>query len=119
MRSGWLRSAALGAAVAGGAAPAAAAGFEGPWSVQVVAGPGPCRGVYSFPVAVNGGRIVYQGNTSMQASGGVDRRGRVRATLNNGRDALSATGSLSGDYGRGTWDAPTRGCSGIWEARRR
>jgi hypothetical protein len=84
------------------AVPATASTFDGAWLVEVVAGKGPCQGVYAFPVSVTGGKITYAGSMAMQASGGIDGRGRVRAALNNGRDRLSATGALRDSSGTGT-----------------
>ena len=110
-----LAAAALIVAASG---PAFAAGSDGRWSVLVITERGACD-VYRWELILQNGRILPSANLPVQPSGGVSQRGRVAIRFVRGGEALSATGSLRGAYGAGTWSAPTRGCSGRWRAERR
>jgi hypothetical protein len=105
------------AALLFGSGSAHAAPFDGRWSVLLVTESGDCE-VYRVNVSVNNGRV-SAGQDGPQISGRVSSRGAVQLNATYGRDVASATGSVSGDSGRGSWSAPTRGCAGRWEAERR
>jgi len=93
--------------------------FDGRWSVEVITEKGDCDKAYRWSVGIRGDRIADVGDQVAHASGSVDRSGRVRARFTHGADILTASGSLSGKWGQGVWNAPSRACSGRWVAERR
>ena len=106
--------------LAAGTVAKAQSAFDGLWSVQIVAQPGPCgSGYVTYPVRIVGGVLHNAGGMSFAVSGRVDRRGLVRVSLATGADRANAAGRLSGSSGSGQWTSPTRGCSGTWTAVRR
>jgi hypothetical protein len=93
--------------------------FDGQWAVDVIVLRGSCEQGYSFPVRVSGGRIVYAGQVDINATGSVGRDGRVTARFTRRHETLSASGRLTArGGGGGVWRAPSRDCSGRWEARK-
>jgi hypothetical protein len=92
--------------------------FDGQWAVDVIVVRGTCEQGYSFPVRVRGGSIVYAGQVDIKATGTVGRDGRVAARFTRAKETLSASGRLAARSGAGTWTAPSRDCSGRWEARK-
>ena len=87
--------------------------------MEVITEKGDCDKAYRWSVGIKDDRIANIGDEVAHASGRVDRRGRITARFTRGRDVLTASGSLSGKWGVGKWDAPTRACSGRWVAERR
>ena len=94
----------------------AGANFDGTYSVAITTERGNCEAA-SWSVAVNGGRIADSG-MFVQSAGYVDGRGRVILRVTHGSDILAAAGALNGETGGGTWQSPTRQCSGRWRAVR-
>src|SRR3954453_14863427 len=109
--------AALAAGTALQAAPAAASGYDGKWSVSVVTEKGSCD-AYRWDLGIADGRINERGLLA-QASGQVDQRGAVRVVFSRGADQLAATGTLTNLDGSGRWNLPNRQCSGRWSAEKR
>jgi hypothetical protein len=106
----------------GAASAVAATPYDGAWRVEVVTESGTCDRVHGYNLRVVNGRIEYDRRDSaleFTASGNVDRRGRVAATIVRGADRVNARGQLSGNDGTGSWTLPSRGCSGRWQAIRR
>ena len=108
------------------ALPAAAQGekpnagkFDGRWSVLVVTEKGPCDQAYRWNLGVAGGRITDLEDNVASASGSIASSGRVNVRLVRGQDVLTAVGSIQQGAGRGTWQSPSRQCSGRWEAEKR
>lgn len=100
------------------AAPRSAPSFDGQWAVDVIVLRGTCEEGYSFPVRVARGNIVYAGQVDINATGRVGRDGRVTARFTRRGETLTASGRLSGSSGAGTWTAPSRSCTGRWQARK-
>jgi hypothetical protein len=101
------------------AAPLSRSPFDGRWSVEVITDRGTCDRAYRWSIGIDGGRVTDIGGNVARASGGIDRRGRVDVTLTRNSDVLTARGAASGNWGQGTWVAPSKQCSGIWRAERR
>jgi hypothetical protein len=99
----------------------AQAGFDGLWTILIVTEAGECDRAYRYGVAIDHGRIVYDGTAGVELTGTVDPSGRVSATVQRGEQGATGTGRLSGARGRGTWRgrSSTSLCSGYWEAERR
>ncbi|MCC6779320.1 MAG: hypothetical protein IT537_22295 [Hyphomicrobiales bacterium] len=100
------------------AAPAAAASFDGPWSVVISTRSGACDQSYRFGVMIRGGQITYQGSGAVSASGRVSKSGSVVVHVSSGSQTASGSGRLGNGRGGGTWRG--RGnqgaCSGTWSA---
>src|ERR1035438_9794706 len=83
------------------ATPAAAATFDGTWSVQIASSSSACNASNSAMVA---------------ASGRVAEAGNISVTLISGIKRAVGFGHLSATSGSGTWHAAL--CSGTWVAQR-
>jgi hypothetical protein len=96
------------------------ASFDGNWSVLIVTDAGTCDRAYRYALRIVNGNIFYP-DQSVNVSGFVDARGRVRVTVSAGSQHANGTGELAGDYGDGHWSgrSATSACSGHWEAERR
>ena len=97
--------------------PAQAGNYDGTWSVSVVTEQGSCD-AYRWNLGIAGGRIDERGLLA-QATGKVDPRGMVHVTFTRGSDQLAASGVLTGLDGSGSWNLPSRQCSGHWKAEKR
>jgi hypothetical protein len=97
---------------------AAAAAFDGRWSVTIVPTSGECSARRTVPIQVSNGRITYDGSFRAQAKGKVSPKGAIDVTFARKGDVANATGSLARSSGRGRWTSPTKDCAGTWSARR-
>ena len=115
-----LAALSLVAAVALASAAKAAASFDGAWRVTIVTQSGNCDPAYSYPVKVEGGRVVYNGDNNFEVSGSVGESGAVSVTIGRGDQHASGTGKLAGNAGSGQWTgkSSSTACSGRWEAVR-
>jgi hypothetical protein len=109
------------AATAPGSARSTQSSFDGRWSVVIITDAGTCDRSYRYGLVVSGGRISYQGDSSVMISGGVDPRGRISVSLRYGEAAAQGSGRLSRSDGEGHWQGASSGarCSGRWLAERR
>lgn len=100
---------------------AAAASFDGNWSVVVITDEGSCDRAYRYPVRVVNGELRYEGEAGISVSGRVDGSGRLSATISRGEQSASGSGRLTQRVGSGTWSgkSKTSACSGRWQAERR
>jgi hypothetical protein len=107
------------AAVPSGSVTAAAASFDGNWSVLIMTDAGTCDRAYRYGVRIAGGRIYYQGG-GPSVSGRVDPSGRVVVSLRYGESAAHGSGRLSRSVGYGRWQGASSAmrCSGRWQASR-
>ncbi len=106
--------------LAAAVAPAAAAQpFDGRWSVEVITEKGSCDAAYRWDLEIANGRVASSADMPATASGSISPNGAVTVSFTRGADRLSATGSASGKWASGKWDAPSKGCSGRWRAERR
>ena len=115
-----LASLSLVAAVALASAAKAGASFDGAWRVTIVTQSGNCDPAYSYPVKVEGGRVVYNGDNNFEVSGSVGESGAVNVTIGRGDQQANGTGKLAGNAGSGQWTgkSSSTSCSGRWEATR-
>jgi len=115
-----LAALSLVAAVALASAAKASVSFDGAWRVTIVTQSGNCDPAYSYPVKVEGGRVVYNGDNNFEVSGSVGESGAVSVTIGRGDQHASGTGKLAGNAGSGQWTgkSSSTACSGRWEAVR-
>jgi len=97
------------------ATPAAAAGFDGEWSVQIESSNSACGSGASVAIDISNGQVA-SANSAVSASGRVADAGNISVTLVSGIKRAVGSGRLSGASGSGTWHAPM--CSGTWTAQR-
>jgi hypothetical protein len=104
-----------------GPRPAAAADFDGKWSVLVVTDKGSCDRAYRYEVAVRNGRVSYIGDASINLAGTVTPNGAVTVGISRGKQRADGTGRISASAGAGRWHGRSSAgeCSGHWEAERR
>ena len=98
--------------------PAAASGFDGRWSVELITRQGGCDPSFRIPVQVADGRLAAVAGAEVTSFGAIDGRGRVTLQLSRGAETLSAQGRVQGGAGQGVWSLPARNCSGVWRANR-
>lgn len=91
---------------------AAAAPFDGSWTVSIATKTGTCDSG-SLPITVSDGRIQSSLTT---VSGQVATGGGIRVTVGSGVKSANGTGKLSGASGSGTWRGGL--CSGTWVAQK-
>ena len=94
--------------------PAAAATFDGEWSVQIASTNAACSAA-SVSIGINNGQVAST-NAMVTASGRVAEAGNISVTLASGLKRAVGLGRLSGTSGSGTWRAAL--CSGTWTAQR-
>ena len=97
------------------ATPAAAAGFDGEWSVQIASSNSACGNGATVSIGISNGHVAST-NAMMEASGHVADAGSISVTLANGIKRATGFGHLAGTSGSGTWRGPL--CSGTWTAQR-
>lgn len=115
-----LAALSLVAAVAFASSAKATASFDGAWQVTIVTQNGNCDPAYRYPVKVEAGRVLYNGQNDFQVSGSVGDSGAVNVTIARGDQHASGTGKLTGNSGSGEWTgkSASTSCSGRWEAIR-
>jgi hypothetical protein len=97
------------------ATPAAAASFDGEWSVQIASSNSACGKGATVSIGISNGRVAST-NAMMSASGRVAEAGSISVTLASGIKRATGFGHLAGTSGSGTWRGPL--CSGTWTAQR-
>ena len=97
------------------ARPAAAASFDGEWSVHIASSSSQCGDGATASFGINNGRVASSGGM-MSASGHVADSGSISVTLASGIKHATGFGHLSGTSGSGTWHGTM--CSGTWTAQR-
>lgn len=102
------------ASLLGTPAAAAAAPFDGSWTVDIATAKGTCKSG-SLPIEVRDGKI-QSGNAAVSVSGQVGQAGLIRVTVGDGLRKANGSGKLTGTSGAGTWNAGL--CSGTWVAQR-
>jgi hypothetical protein len=95
------------------ATPAAAAGFDGEWSVHIASSSSECGDGQSVSIGINNGQV---SSSMVRASGHVAEAGTISVTLVSGVKRATGFGRLSGASGSGTWRGTM--CSGTWTAQR-
>ena len=97
------------------ATPAAAAGFDGEWSVQIASSNSACGNGATVSIDISNGHVAST-NAMMEASGRVAEAGSISVILASGIKRATGFGHLAGTSGSGTWRGPL--CSGTWTAQR-
>ncbi len=95
---------------------AAAAPFDGSWTVNIATQSGACKSG-SLPIEVRDGKIV-SGNPVVNVQGQVADSGGLRVIVGDGVRKANGSGKLSGTSGSGTWKGGGGICSGTWVAQR-
>ena len=90
--------------------------FDGTWSVSLTGGGFLCSRVSSQTLTVQNGSV--RGGSGVSVSGQVEPSGSISLALQKSGIRGSASGTLSGASGSGTWAVPSLGCSGQWTAQR-
>ena len=91
---------------------------DGIYAVDIVTRQGSCDRDYHWLIAVSGGRVSSAGDTLMEASGKVSRRGIVDLAFQRFGQVATVTGKLAMGSGSGTWSSTTMQCAGSWRATR-
>lgn len=97
------------------ATPAAAASFDGQWSVQIASTSAACPSGASVSIGISNGQVAST-NAMMTASGRVADAGSINVTLTSGIKRAVGSGHLTATSGSGTWRGAL--CSGTWTAQR-
>ena len=95
---------------------AAAAPFDGSWTVRIATNSGACKSA-SLPIDVRDGKIASP-NPVVAVSGQVGQTGGLRVVVGDGMRKANGSGKLNGTSGSGTWTASGGLCSGTWVAER-
>jgi hypothetical protein len=95
---------------------AAAAPFDGSWTVSIATRSGACKSG-TLPIEVRDGKIV-SGNPVVLVSGQVRESGGLKVIVGNGVRKANGSGKLSATSGSGTWRGGGGLCSGTWVAER-
>jgi uncharacterized protein (DUF2147 family) len=91
---------------------------DGTYAVDIVTLQGSCNKDYHWLILVSDGRVSSAGNTAMDASGQVSRRGIVDLAFERFGQVATVTGKIAMGSGSGTWSSPTMQCAGSWRATR-
>jgi hypothetical protein len=91
---------------------------DGIYTVDIVTRQGSCDRDYHWMIAVSGGRVSSAGDTLMEASGKISRRGIVDLAFQRFGQVATVTGKLAMGSGSGTWSSTTMQCAGSWRANR-
>ena len=67
---------------------------------------------------IAGGHVTSAGDTPMEASGQINRRGIVDLAFRRMDKVARVTGRLADGSGSGTWSLPSLQCAGFWHAIR-
>ena len=95
---------------------AAAAPFDGSWTVNIASQSSACTSG-SLPIEVRDGKIV-SGNPTVNVQGQVADSGGLRVIVGDGVRKANGSGKLAGTSGSGTWSGGGGICSGTWVAQR-
>jgi hypothetical protein len=91
---------------------------DGVYAVDITTRQGDCGSAYHLTISVSGGHVTAVGDTPIEASGQINRRGIVNLTFRGMDKVAHATGSLAASSGSGTWSFPSLHCAGSWHAIR-
>ena len=95
---------------------AAAAPFDGSWTVKIASNSEACKSG-TLPIEVREGKIV-SGNPVVNVSGQVAQSGGLRVVVGDGMRKANGSGRLSASGGSGTWSGGGGICTGTWVAER-
>lgn len=95
---------------------AAAAPFDGSWTVNIASNTSACKSG-SLPIEVKDGKI-QSTNPVVNISGQVGASGGLRVSVGDGIRKANGSGKLNNTSGSGTWSGGGGICSGTWVAER-
>ena len=94
--------------------------FDGKWSIEVITERGDCDRAYRYGIRIENGEARYDGGTDFDVSGRVTGKGAVKGSISRGDNRADVIGTLSGEFGTGTWTTSgSTACGGRWVAERR
>jgi hypothetical protein len=93
-------------------------GQDGVYAVDITTRQGNCGNTYHLTISVSGGHVTAVGDTPIESSGQINRRGIVNLTFQGMDKFAHATGKLADGSGFGTWSSPSLQCAGSWYAIR-
>jgi hypothetical protein len=96
------------------ATPAAAATFDGAWSVQIASQNKACGDGRILSIGISNGQIASS-DGAMSATGRVADSGSINVILTSGLKRAVGSGHLTATSGSGTWRGTM--CSGTWTAQ--
>jgi hypothetical protein len=88
---------------------------DGIYAVDITTRQGDCGSAYHLTISVSGGHVTAVGDTPIETSGQINRRGIVDLMF---RRVVHVTGRLAAGSGSGTWSFPSLQCAGSWRAIR-
>jgi hypothetical protein len=91
---------------------------DGIYTVDIVTRLGSCDRDYHWLIAVSGGRVSSAGDTLMEASGQISRRGIVALAFQRFGQVATVVGTLGMESCSGSWSSTTMQCAGSWRATR-
>ena len=91
---------------------------DGVYAVDITTLQGDCGSADHLTISVSGGRVTAVGDTPIESSGQINRRGIVNLTFRGMDKVAHATGRLATGSGSGTWSSPSLHCAGSWHAVR-
>jgi hypothetical protein len=100
------------------AASAAQKDYNGRWAIYGTTDRGACFKGFRLSVRIAQGKAFLVGRALNGTKTAVSSRGQVNIKYVNGRDVITATGRLKGEYGAGSWSYPEFRCTGRWRAER-
>jgi hypothetical protein len=93
-------------------------GQDGVYAVDITTRQGDCGSAYHLTISVSGGHVTAVGDTPIESSGQINRRGIVNLTFRGMDKVGHATGRLADGSGFGTWSSPSLQCAESWHAIR-
>jgi hypothetical protein len=91
---------------------------DGVYVVDITTRQGDCGNAYHLTISVSGGHVTAVGDTPIESSGQINRRGIVNLTFQGMDKVAHAAGRLADGSGSGTWSSPSLQCAGSWHAIR-
>jgi hypothetical protein len=91
---------------------------DGVYVVDITTRQGDCGNAYHLTISVSGGHVTAVGDTPIESSGQINRRGIVNLTFQGMDKVAHAAGKLADGSGSGTWSSPSLQCAGSWHAIR-
>lgn len=99
-------------------ATAAQKDYNGRWRIFATTERGQCVKGFRLSIRISKGKAYMIGHSLSGTQTAVSSRGQVTIKYVNGRDVITATGLLKGEFGSGRWTYPIYRCTGSWRAER-
>ena len=90
---------------------------DGTWAVTLITQSGGCDPSLRSSIRDSAGRVNEQ-SFFARISGGIDQAGKVALQVVKGADSIAARGTVKGQQASGSWNSPSRNCTGSWMATR-